>query len=42
MLFSFFLRPSGIQGFNEIGDFVLWLGGILEAITGWNLLPSGF
>lgn len=39
MLFGFLLRSSGILGFNEIGDFVLWLGGLLSSITGWDLLP---
>lgn len=39
MLFGFLLRNSGFRGFNEIGDFVIWLAGIFQSISGWRILP---
>ena len=39
------LRNSGIAGFNEIGDIVIWLAGLLAGIFGFlgigSWLPNG-
>jgi hypothetical protein len=43
MLFSFFLRPSGILGFNELGDFVIAIALFLQGLPFIpQLLPSSF
>lgn len=40
------LRNSGIAGFNEIGDFVFWLAGLLGGFFGFlglgSWLPAGY